>query len=456
MTAGSGEVRRLRHALAEALHLDGRRDQALEQLRSSLHEAGSTPSDAELWDSIGRVQEDLGDSAAALESYLEAAVSDPTHQPSVAASLRLLPAHSPAQRWRGTGDRLADSIRSRSAGAAAHLLAALLLRRDDEPADAAEQLRLALRKPGELATTLVDELVDTYLEQGDVAHARIAFDAAPPGIAPAAHARLLLAEGRFDDVLTTATGEGPVGAIAARIYALIGLDRAEDVAGEPDSLAPHMIAARVAALLATRSYDQAQDLVDRLAGEVDEPACQLLRAQVLLEGAGSVRPGVSPTSIRRAPSCGTCDSWRTAGSSRSPRGRYGTRGSAYSGSRGPKTTGLPMHTRSSWWRSTLVRTEVAPRSTGAVGPPRLCCRTRHSTSWPSVRFRRRHRRSDGPSCSPGPPAFSTSWMSRHGRCRWLATRSGWRQRSNGAATWRRSPGGPRTLMPRTLPRRRRT
>ncbi|MEO6502554.1 MAG: FHIPEP family type III secretion protein [Jatrophihabitantaceae bacterium] len=283
-------ARDLRHQLAGALIENGRPAEGIDQLTRAMDEPGCIPSDAEMLAAIGAAHERLKDPTSAVEAYLRSTSQDAACEAAVAGSLRLLRWHPQGPRSTAIDAAVTSAVQQTPRAApAAHRLAGLLLRRGGNLEAAAAAFDRALAGAPDNAEAVLDDLVDTLLEIGDVAAARHYVEAHPDSEHNDAKAAVLLEEGRFAEALAAARDStGPLSR-AAEIYALIGLGRAKaavQAGGQRKST--DVIVARIAAHLALADYAGAQELTEKLGHDTgSNPAAVLIRAQVLFESAGS-------------------------------------------------------------------------------------------------------------------------------------------------------------------------
>lgn len=283
-------VRRARANLASSLARELRPAEAIEELRSALDEDGDDPADALLHAAIARLCEETGDSASALEAYLRSVVSDPRAEVAAEAAARLLPHYAPAPRWQDLVGRLGSVARQDpDASAAACLLAAQLLRRDDDLPGAAELYERALATGPVDRHSVLRRLVDACLEQGDIGAAGRALDRfSDVSEELGLKAWVQLESGAVAKALRTAETAHGQTAAATAAFAHIALGAPSAALALLDGHAERDLSvARVIAHLAARQYGDARTVLAGI-GPTPETAAllQVLRVQTLLEGAG--------------------------------------------------------------------------------------------------------------------------------------------------------------------------
>lgn len=278
-------LRELTSDLARALDAAGRSEEALHTYRQARLEEGPTPGHAELYDALGNVSERLGDLADALDSYLLATIEDPARGTSAARALALLDdADVSPQR---TLD-LAAKAESPSTAAATHRLLGHVRRKAGD----AEGGLAALRRARELAdgpeeSEIATDLVELLLDIGDAAGAEQELRSWDGVLPEDLVAEVLLAGGDFAGARARAARAGDLGRAVAMLAAL-GLGEADTIeVGQPTG-ATETVAAAVSVHLARAEYDDARKLLieAEAVGVADSDDLALMRAQVLLEGAG--------------------------------------------------------------------------------------------------------------------------------------------------------------------------
>jgi len=289
-------VRELRHTLAAALAEEGRGKEALEQLEAALTEPGEVPAAAELYLASGRLHERLGDTAQAFEAYLKSVTDSPASGDGASAALRLLAAGTEIT----PGPRAAKAVqaavaRTRQPAPTALVLAGRLLHHTGDLDGASAALEQALAGKLTDQTAVIDELVDVLLESERPADARRVVDS-HQACSREAEAWLLLEEGRFDEAcavaehVVAADGQG-LPTEAVRLLAMTALGQpAEALAREEHRTGSADIQfARLVAHLALQQYEMAREAGDEVARSVGtEPIALVIRAQILLEMAGSL------------------------------------------------------------------------------------------------------------------------------------------------------------------------
>jgi tetratricopeptide (TPR) repeat protein len=288
-------VRELRHTLAAALAEEGRSKEALEQLEAAFTERGKAPTTAELYLASGRLHETLGDTALAFEAYLNSVTDSPASGDAATAALHLLKIGADLT----PGPRAAKAVQAAVAetqhpASTALLLAGRLLHHagDLDGASAVFEQALAGKLTDE--TAAIDELVDVLLESERLADARRVVDGYR-ACSPEAEGWLLLEEGHFDQALAlaeraeAANSQGsPTDAV--RLLAMTALDRAEEALACEERLtgSADVQFARLVAHLALQQYEMAREVGEEVARSVGtEPIALMIRAQILLEMAGS-------------------------------------------------------------------------------------------------------------------------------------------------------------------------
>ncbi|KQR10408.1 FHIPEP family type III secretion protein [Cellulomonas sp. Leaf334] len=281
-------VRELSYELALALTAE-RPDEALEHFRMALdwHDS-SEPTDVEVWSAIGDILLRGDDPSGAFESYVAATASQVGSSAPAQKAMELL-GHYPelaTRHWEGE-HRIAVAVEvvPEVSAATCHLLAQVRRGRGDLVGAAAALVRAWDSDDDARPDGIAAELVELWLNLGQVTDAARVLEVADGQVTPALVAEVRLAERRFEDAETIAGRLGPEGGYIS-VLAAIGRGKSPEPDPEPGN--PEAAFAAVVARLVRKEYDQALEVLDsaRWGSRTDRAGVAALRAQIVLEGAG--------------------------------------------------------------------------------------------------------------------------------------------------------------------------